>query len=138
MTAGGAAENPSQWLARVESEINARRARVLLGEAVIEERDFTCAVAQNSVQPDGSVEYSVRFPGGNVTVRRKFGAELTGKVQSGFAGDADSALERAFEAVENLIRFEAADEKQPRRYKKPHNFFSRSFVYFPGSINLIN
>lgn len=99
---GGEMENPSQWLAEVETETAACRARVRLGDEIIEERDFTCAVTQTTVAPDGSAEYSVRCSGGNVTVRRNSGGELTGEAQSGYAGETDVALARAIEAVRKL------------------------------------
>jgi len=101
-TIPGSEENPSRWLAGIELEIAAQRARVLLGDEVVEERDFTCAVSRTSVQPDGKTEYSVQCSGGVITVERATGGELTGDAQSGYAGDTDVALERAFEAVRKL------------------------------------
>ena len=98
----GGEENPSQWLAGIETDFTAERARVLLGDTIVEEREFTCTVSQNSVQPNGSAEYSVQCSGGNITVERKSGGELTGYAEPGYAGDADLALERAFEAVRKL------------------------------------
>lgn len=98
----GGGENPSKWLAGIESDLAARRARVMLGDAVVEERDFTCAVTQNSVQPDGSAEFSVLCSGGTITVKRQPGGELTGEAESSYTGDAELALERAFEAVRKL------------------------------------
>lgn len=96
-------EYPSRWLTSVETEGAVHRARVLLGDEVVEERDFTCSVSQNRVHPDGHTEYSVQCSGGSITVQRRSGGKLTGYAQPGYVGDADIALERAFEAVRKLI-----------------------------------
>ena len=69
---------------------------------MVEERDFRCAVAQSRVQPDGSTQYVVRCSGGQVTVERHKDGRLTGRAQSGYVGDADLALQRAFEVVGRL------------------------------------
>lgn len=95
-------ESPSAWLAGVEAEGVARRARVLSGGVVVEERDFTCAVAQTRVRPDGSTQYVVRCSGGQVIVERHRDGRLTGSVQSGYVGDADHALQSALEVVGKL------------------------------------
>jgi hypothetical protein len=95
-------QNPSLWLAKIEADITARRARVLRGSELVEERDFTCTVSQDFVQPDGSTEYSVQCSGGNISVERDSRGKLTGEVSPGFAGDADTAVERAIEAVRKL------------------------------------
>lgn len=98
----GAEVSPSAWLAGVEAEGTARRARVLSGGQVVEERDFTCAVTQSRVQPDGNTLYVVQCSGGQVTVERHKDGSLTGGAQSGYVGDADLALQRAIEVVGNL------------------------------------
>ncbi len=41
-------ENPAVWLASVEAEGTAYRARVMMGSEVIEERNFVCVVAPQS------------------------------------------------------------------------------------------
>lgn len=95
-------DHPTAWLARVEAEGTARRARVLSGSEVIEERDFGCSITQSSILPDGSVRYMVQCAGGQVTVERQTSGALSGNAQSGYVGDTDRALERAFESVRRL------------------------------------
>jgi hypothetical protein len=95
-------KSSTAWLAGVEAEGVARRARVLSGGVVVEERDFTCAVMQSRVQPDGSTKYVVWCPGGQVTVERHRDGRLTERAQVGYVGDADLALQRAFEVVSEL------------------------------------
>lgn len=98
----GGEENPAAWLARVEAEGTAYRARVMIGGEVIEERDFVCVVAQSRIEPNGNTRYTVQCPGGQITVERQPGGELSGDVQSGYVGDADLALQRAFDVVHKL------------------------------------
>jgi len=95
-------ENPVAWLAAIEAEGLARRARVLSGGQVIEERIFDSAVVQTRTQPDGSTQHVVQGPGGEITVDERADGSLSGSVRSGYIGDEDRALERAFEAVKKL------------------------------------
>lgn len=98
MTRGGE-ENPAAWLVSVEAEGTAYRARVLRMGKVIEERNFVCVVVQSRVEPNGHTQYTVQCPGGNITVERQPGGEITGYAQPGYAGDIDTAMQRAFEVV---------------------------------------
>lgn len=98
----GGEENPTAWLASVEAEGTAYRARVMMGSEVIEERSFVCVVAQSRVEPNGNTQYTVQCPGGQVTVERQPGGGLSGSVQSGYVGDTDLAQQRAFEVVSKL------------------------------------
>ncbi len=95
-------ESPSAWLASIESEGTAYRARVMMNGEVIEERNFVCVIAQSRIEPNGSTQYTVQCPGGQTTVERQPGGELSGDVQSGYVGDTDLALQRAFDAVRKL------------------------------------
>jgi hypothetical protein len=97
---GGAAA----WLASVEAEGSARRARVVSSEQVIAERVFNCVVVESRTQPDGSTRYLVHCPGGEVIVEEQPGGGLSGSARPGYVGDADLAAERAFEAVRALNR----------------------------------
>ena len=102
---GGSAnqeENPVAWLAAIEAEGLAHRARVLSGDQVIEERVFDSAVVQSRTRPDGSIQHLVQGPGGEITVDEHADGRMSGSVRSGYVGDADRALERAFEAVKKL------------------------------------
>ncbi len=69
---------------------------------VIEERNFVCVVSQSRVGPDGSTQYTVQCPGGQVTVERQPGSELAGDVQPGYVGDAGRSRQRAFDVVRKL------------------------------------
>ncbi len=95
-------ENPSAWLASLEAEGTAHRARVMMGSDVIEERNFVCVVSQSRVEPNGNTKYTVQCPGGNITVERQPGGELSGDAQSGYVGDIDPALQSAFDVVRKL------------------------------------
>ena len=95
-------ENFDKWIATVETEGRACRARVLGDGIVVKEREFKCKVVQSRVQPDGSLEHVVQCSGGQVTVTQHGDGHLMGSAQSGYVGDADHALERAYEAVRAL------------------------------------
>lgn len=97
-------EDAAAWLATVEAEGDARRARVLSGGQVIAERVFDCVVVESRVLPGGNTRYLVHCPGGEVAVEEEPGGGLSGSARSGYAGDADRALERAFAAVRALSR----------------------------------
>ena len=97
-------EGAAAWLATVEAESNARRARVLSDGQVIAERIFDCVVVESRTQPGGSTRYLVHCPGGEVIVEEQAGGSLSGSARPGYAGDADQAAERAFEAVRALSR----------------------------------
>ena len=96
------AQDFETWLATVEAEGGAWRARVLGDGIVVKEREFRCKVIQSRVQPDGSVEHVVQCSGGQVTVHQHEDGHLTGSAQPGYVGDSDQALERAYEAVRAL------------------------------------
>ena len=102
VTTGSGEENPSAWLASLEAEGMAHRARVLMTGEVIEERNFVCVIVQSRVEPNGNTKYTVQCPGGNITVERQPGGELSGDAQSGYVGDIDHALQRAFDVVRKL------------------------------------
>ena len=95
-------EGAAAWLAAVEAEGGARRARVMSGGQVIEERLFDCVVVESHTRPGGATRYLVHCPGGEVMVEQEPGGSLSGSARSGYIGDADQALERAFEAVRAL------------------------------------
>lgn len=97
-------EGATAWLASVEAEGSARRARVLSGEQVIMERVFDCVVVESRTQPGGSTRYLVHCPGGEVIVEEQAGGSLSGSARPGYVGDANQAEERAFEAVRALGR----------------------------------
>ncbi|MBD0324865.1 MAG: hypothetical protein ICV68_00455 [Pyrinomonadaceae bacterium] len=97
-------EGAAAWLASVEAEGNARRARVVSGEQVIAERVFDCVVVESSTQPGGSTRYLVHCPGGEVIVEEQAGGSLSGSARPGYVGGANQAMERAFEAVRALRR----------------------------------
>ena len=97
-------EGAAAWLVSVEAEGSARRARVVSGEQVIVERVFDCVVVESRTQPGGSTRYLVHCPGGEVIVERQQGGGLSGSVRPSHVGDADQAMERAFEAVRTLNR----------------------------------
>ena len=94
--------NAASWLAEAEREPSARRARVLSGGQVIEERDFGCVVVESRLQPDGSTRHLVQCSSGDVIVEEQPGGTLSGAPRAGYVGNADRALERAFEAVREL------------------------------------
>ena len=95
-------EGAAAWLAAVEGESSARRARVVSGGQVVAERVFDCVVVESRTQPGGSTRYLVHCPGGEVIVEEAPGGGLSGSARPGYVGDADQALERAFEAVRAL------------------------------------
>ena len=99
---GNEAEEQSAWLASVEAEGRARRARVLFGGEVVLERNYECAVVQSQVEPDGGMQYVVQCPGGQIIIERKIDGQLNGYAQPGYTGDTDLALQRAFELVSKL------------------------------------
>jgi hypothetical protein len=86
----------------VEAEGDARRARVVSVGQVIAERIFDCVVVESRVQPGGSTRYLVHCPGGDFAVEEEPDGGLSGSARPGYVGDADQALERAFEAVRAL------------------------------------
>lgn len=90
------------WLATVEAEGGANRARVLSGGQVVAERVFDCAVVESRARPDGSIRYLVHCAGGEVVVYEGTDESLSGSARSGYVGDADQAVERALEAVRTL------------------------------------
>ena len=90
------------WLAEVEREGLARRARVLSGEQVVEERDFACAVVESRTQPGGTTRHFVHCAGGDLIVEEQPDGTLSGSARSGYVGNIDRALERAYEAVRAL------------------------------------
>jgi hypothetical protein len=92
-------EDAAAWLAAVEAEGSARRARVVSGGQVVAERVFDCAVVESRVRPGRSIQYLVRCAGGEVIVEEEPGGSLSGSARSGYVGDTAQALERAFEAV---------------------------------------
>ena len=97
-------EGVAAWLAAVEAEGGARRARVVSGGQVIEERVFDCVVVESRTRPGGSTLHVVHCSGGEVTVEEEPGGGLSGSARPGYVGDAEQALERAFEAVRALGR----------------------------------
>jgi hypothetical protein len=97
-------ENPAAWFAAVEAEGLARRARVLSGNQVTEERVFDVAVTQSRTQPDGSTQHLVHGQGGDIIVDEHSDGRLSGSVRLGYVGDQDRALERAFKAVKDLSK----------------------------------
>ena len=90
------------WLAEVEREGVARRARVLSGDQVAEERDFGCAVVESRTQPGGTTRHLVHCAGGDVVVEEQPDGTLSGAPRPGYVGNTDRALERAFEVVRAL------------------------------------
>ena len=90
------------WLATVEVEGGAHRARVLSGGQVVAERVFDCAVVESRTRPDGSTRHLVQCAGGEVVVNEGADGSLSGSARSGYVGDADRAVERALEAVRLL------------------------------------
>jgi hypothetical protein len=97
-------EGAAAWLAAAEAEGGARRARVLSGGRVIEERVFDCVVVESRTRPGGSTLHVVHCPGGEVTVEEEQGGGLSGSARPGYVGDAAQALGRAIEAVRALNR----------------------------------
>jgi hypothetical protein len=97
-------EGAAAWLASVETEGSARRARVLSGEQVIMERVFDCVVVESRTHPGRSTRYLVHCPGGEVIVEEQPRGSLSGSARPGYVGDANQAVERAFEAVRALGR----------------------------------
>jgi hypothetical protein len=95
-------ESVEIWLASVEAEGSARRARVVSGEQLVMERVFDCVVVESRTQPGGSTRFIVHCPSGEVVVEEQTGGSLSGSVHPGFVGDANQARERAFEAVRAL------------------------------------
>ena len=90
------------WLAEVEREGGARRARVLSGGEVVAECDFGCTVVESRTQPGGVTRHLVHCAGGDVIVEEQPDGALSGAARGGYVGDADRALERAVEAVRAL------------------------------------
>ena len=90
------------WLAEVEREGDARRARVLSDGQVVEERDFGCAVVESRTQPDGSTRHVVHCSGGDLVVEEQTDGSLSGAARPGYVGNTERALERAYEAVRAL------------------------------------
>ena len=97
-------EGATAWLASLEAEGRARRARVVSGDQVIAERVFDCVVVESRTQPGGSTRHLVHCPGGEVIVEEQPGGALSGSARPGYVGDGDQAVERAFEAVRALGR----------------------------------
>lgn len=97
-------DGAAAWLSAVEAEGTARRARVLSGDQVVAERVFDCVVVESRAQPGGVTRHLAHCPGGEVVVEEDTGGGLSGSARSGYVGDADQALERAFEAVRALGR----------------------------------
>ena len=101
-----AASNQEQlaaaWLATVEAEGDAHRARVLSGGQVVAERVFDCALVESLARPDGSIRHLVHCAGGEVVVHEGADGSLSGSIRSGYVGDADQAVESALEAVRVL------------------------------------
>jgi hypothetical protein len=97
-------EDAAAWLAAVEAEGGARRARVISGGQVIEERVFDCVVVESRTRPGGSTRHLVQCQGGEVIVEEEPGGGLSGSARSGYVGDTAQAVERAFEAVRALGR----------------------------------
>jgi hypothetical protein len=95
-------EDAAAWLSAVEAEGGARRARVVSGSQVIAERVFDCVVVESRTRPNGSTRHLVHCPGGEVIVEQEPGGGLSGSARPGYVGDADQALEHAFEAVRAL------------------------------------
>lgn len=95
-------EDAAAWLATVEREEVARRARVLSGGQVVEERDFGCAVVESRTRPGGTTRHLVHCSGGEVIVEEQPDGALSGAARAGYVGNTDRALERAFEAVRTL------------------------------------
>lgn len=93
---------PTAWLRAIETEGAARRARVLSGGEVIEERVFDCIVVSSRVRPNGNTQYMVGCSGGEIVVEKSMDGNLTGDTAPGYVGDVDQAMERAFEAVRAL------------------------------------
>ena len=103
-TSGADEAGATTWLAEVEREGVARRARVLSGGEVVEERDFGCAVVESRTRPGGTTRHLVHCSGGYVVVEERPDGTLSGETRSGYIGNTDRALERAFEAVRALGR----------------------------------
>jgi hypothetical protein len=100
VTPGG--DDAAAWLATVEREGVARRARVLSGGRVVEERDFDCAVTESRTQTAGGTRHMVHCSGGDIVVEEQPDGTLSGTARTGYVGNADRAMERAFEAVRAL------------------------------------
>ena len=90
------------WLAEVEREGVACRARVLSGGRVVEERDFGCAILESLTGPGGVTRHLVRCAGGEVFVEERTDGALSGEACDDYVGDANLALARAFVAVRAL------------------------------------
>jgi hypothetical protein len=99
-TAGPAAAAAGR--AEVEREGDARRARVLSDGRVVEERDFGCVVVESRTRPGGSTRHVVHCAGGDILVEEQPDGTLSGASRPGYVGNADRALERAYEAVRTL------------------------------------
>ena len=95
-------ESFASWLASIEAEGSARRARVLFAGQVVAERVFDCTVVESRTKPGGCTLYQVHCPGGEIIVEKQPGGALSGTARSGYIGDVDQARERAFEAVRGL------------------------------------
>ena len=98
----GTTGHAAAWLAEVEREGDARRARVLSDGQVVEERDFGCVVVESRTRPDGSMRHVVHCAGGDIIVEEQPDGTLSGASRPGYVGNADRALERAYEAVRTL------------------------------------
>lgn len=90
------------WLAEIEREGDARRARVLSDGQVVEERDFGCTVVESRTHPGGITRHLVHCSGGDVVVEEQPDGTLSGAARAGYVGNPDRALERACEAVRAL------------------------------------
>lgn len=99
---GSGQADTAAWLAEVEREGVARRARAVSDGQVIEERDFGCAVVESRTQPRGTTRHLVHCSGGDVVIEEQPDGTLSGEARAGYVGDTDRALERAFEAVRAL------------------------------------
>jgi hypothetical protein len=97
-------EGAAAWLAAVETEGSARRARVVSGGQVVAERVFDCVVVESRTRPGGSTRHLVHCPGGEFIVEEEPGGGLSGFARPGYVGDVEQTLERAFEAVRALSR----------------------------------
>lgn len=101
-SAGPGPAGAAAWLAEVEREGGARRARVLSGGEVVEERDFGCTVVESRTRPGGVTRHLVHCSGGDVIVEEQPDGTLSGAARAGYVGNTDRAVERALEAVRAL------------------------------------
>ena len=112
--AGADEAGATAWLAEVEREGVASRARVLSDGEVVEERDFGCAVVESRTRPGGGTRHVVHCAGGDVVVEEQPGGTLSGAARPGYVGNTDRALERAFEAVRALRSRSGGTQQRPR------------------------